>query len=210
MAQSAKFAAVVLNKNLSIRVCTGTCSQGIPKKALLVEFYEGDYGQAHNENTINYFKKFNDNIDLVNVAEEYFPDYCEEALNDIKEFSSIKIEDNSNAQKLSNVIKLKDYIQEAPVNKLVAGQIVHFIDSDYHLGLLLTVGTKKSYMLMVTSSDNWNGRSRRITKDEFSLLGMPQRKISYFAPVSRPNEDITPTGITYPQHRLLDLIQEFK
>lgn len=65
-------------------------------------------------------------------------------------------------------------------------------------------------MLMITGNNLWNNKSRLISKDEFGLLGMPQKKNSYFAPVYRSNENLVPTNINYSQHRIIDLIKEFK
>lgn len=108
---------------------------------------------------------------------------------------------------------IKDYKIQKPKIWFEPGEVGIFLDYyGEHTAIILEPGEIKSKMVFVTSSPYWNSKARKISKDEQSLLGYPDRSnVSYFAPVIRHNDffERSPNNITYPTHRVNDLINEF-
>lgn len=95
--------------------------------------------------------------------------------------------------------------------KLLKGDIVIYADKyGQHTAIVLKKGDTESTFLFVTSNPNWGRMARKITRDEESLLGYPNRgRTSYFVPVVRVNVYAVETGKSYSSYRIEELIEEF-
>ena len=100
-----------------------------------------------------------------------------------------------------------------PATDLQPGDvIVHSDGEGHHLGVYLGQVETKGCVLFCTSSNEWNPKARKVTRDELILLGKPDGAISrgtYFAPVMRPLRDLFRKGYSFPEHRVIDLMKEF-
>lgn len=94
-------------------------------------------------------------------------------------------------------------------NLVQTGDVIEYVNNGTHAALVLFRGTEKSFLLFATTNPNWNPRSRILTIEEHALLGYPQRRITYFAPVIRVNYFMRPTNKSFPEHRIKDLQKEF-
>lgn len=89
------------------------------------------------------------------------------------------------------------------------GDVIDYIDNGVHAALVLFRGTRKSFLLFATTNPAWNPRARLLTIEEYVLLGYPQRKPTYFAPVIRVNDFMRLTNKSFPIHRVELLQKEF-
>jgi hypothetical protein len=93
------------------------------------------------------------------------------------------------------------------------GAVAHFTDGQKaHTGVVLDVSEDgDAWTLFLTSNPHWNKRCRPLTLDELTLCGFAKKddRQTYFAPVVRPSQDAYPSDVTFPDHRVLDLVEEF-
>jgi len=93
------------------------------------------------------------------------------------------------------------------------GAVAHFTDGQKtHTGVVLDVSEDgDAWALFLTSNPRWNKRCRPLTADELALCGFSKKDDvqTYFAPVIRPANDAYPSDISFPDHRVLDLSNEF-
>lgn len=93
------------------------------------------------------------------------------------------------------------------------GAVAHFSDGQKaHTGVVLDVSEDgDAWALFLTSNPRWNNRCRPLTIDELTLCGFSKKDDvqTYFAPVVRPANDAYPSPITFPDHRVTDLVEEF-
>lgn len=96
---------------------------------------------------------------------------------------------------------------------MVPGSVAHFSDGQKaHTGVVLDVSEDgDAWALFLTSNPLWNKQCRAMTPDELALCGFSRRDgvQTYFAPVIRPARDAFHSGVTLPDHRVLDLMEEF-
>lgn len=95
--------------------------------------------------------------------------------------------------------------------KFRPGEIVIYADNQgQHTAIVLHSMEHESYFAFVTTNPHWGSISRKILKDEQSLLGYPDKgRTSYFTPVIRDNDMAVSIGRSYPLHRVKELIREF-
>lgn len=96
--------------------------------------------------------------------------------------------------------------------ELVAGSIAHHLDdtAHQHVAIVLELRPRLAACLFFTSSPaTWAKYYRRAHKDELALAGYVARRTTYLASVLRPPEDLTPTGLIFPEHRRVALLTEF-
>ncbi len=92
------------------------------------------------------------------------------------------------------------------------GSVIEYCDgAGVHAAVILRLGIERSFMLFATSNPDWSPWSRKITKEEYALLGYPEKaaKPTYFAPVIRDNEFMHATHKEFPKHRVDALLEEF-
>lgn len=93
------------------------------------------------------------------------------------------------------------------------GSVAHFTDGQKaHTGLVLDVSEDgDAWALFLTSNPKWNKRCRPVTHDELSLFGFSKKDEvqTYFAPVVRPAQDAHRSRLTFPDHRVSELVEEF-
>jgi hypothetical protein len=98
----------------------------------------------------------------------------------------------------------------SPSPKLEPGSVVTHSDGQaVHSGVVLAVDGDWVRMLFSTSSPLWNSKSRPMTTDEQAMMGFASKGSSYFAPVVRAAEDLSPLGRFFPEHRVAALLEEF-
>lgn len=93
------------------------------------------------------------------------------------------------------------------------GSVAHFSDGQKaHTGVVLDVSEDgDAWALFLTSNPRWNKKCRLITLDELSFFGFSKKDgvDTYFAPVVRPAQDAHSSKLTFPDHRVSDLVEEF-
>lgn len=93
------------------------------------------------------------------------------------------------------------------------GAVAHFTDGQKaHTGVVLDVSEDgDAWALFLTSNPRWNKRCRLVTHDELSFFGFSKKDDvdTYFAPVVRPAQDAHHSKLTFPDHRVSDLVEEF-
>lgn len=94
-------------------------------------------------------------------------------------------------------------------NKLEPGSVVAHSDGQkVHLGVVLRIKDEQAFMVMSTTNPVWSKQSRPMTNEEKIMLGV--KKDSYFVPVIREVHDLSLLGRYFPQHRVQELLNEFK
>ena len=88
----------------------------------------------------------------------------------------------------------------------------HTDENGCHHAIILKVKNKVALALFFTGSSGW-GRSkkkkRRATKSEIALAGFVVRKDTYLVPVVREKTEFRSNGITFPEDRVKELLEEF-
>ncbi len=203
-----RYIAIVLNTHGEIKLSSGGIKNnktGIPKRAVYIYLYnENILDPTYEERKLIY------NANLIReelILKDFYIYNSNKYLDELNDFYFANNNDHSDLKR-----NYPDIIKDEPIidDNLNPGDVVYLIDGGFHTALILRVDVYKSYLLMITSNDLWNKKSRKITKDEFNLLGIPQRKQSYFAPVLRSNNDLSKSGVKYPEYRIKELIEEFK
>lgn len=165
---SKKFIVVFINSNNIIKCCNVTCPYSIPNRALFIEPYTGDFSLSYRNLVLEYYLSFNNKEHILEVGEKY---------KNCSLKSNLELTDTREIKNThSEIIEESKKTFDAPKLELESGRVVYLIDEGFHVGVILNVGTELSYMLMITGNNLWNNKSRLISKDEFGLLGMPQKK----------------------------------
>jgi hypothetical protein len=110
----------------------------------------------------------------------------------------------------------RDEVRGAPAPKPQAlppefapGEVVYHADGyGFHPAVLLATRGDEHLLLFLTSNPDWNPFCRRLGRDEAALTGVPIKRATYFAPVVRRG-DISPSGVSFPSHRVASLLAEF-
>lgn len=90
-----------------------------------------------------------------------------------------------------------------------AGKVFHHSDGGrVHSGICVGTLGPDLMLLFMTTSPNWNPLCRRMTREEQVMIGFPIRRITYLAPVLRP-DGVTWSGSEIPDHRTSALRREF-
>lgn len=89
--------------------------------------------------------------------------------------------------------------------------VVHGDGNATHKAILLKLKSTpdRALCLFFTSNPEWGVVSRRATKDEIALVALVERRETYLTSAIRPVEDLSPTGLTFPEHRIPELLMEF-
>lgn len=101
---------------------------------------------------------------------------------------------------------------EQPASKEDAGRVFHHSDGGrVHSGICVGTLSGDLMLLFMTTNVEWNPFCRRITRDEHAMTGFPSKnkRMTYLAPVIRPDTEVTWTEVTIPEHRSAALRAEF-
>jgi hypothetical protein len=98
----------------------------------------------------------------------------------------------------------------APPDRFAPGTVLrHYDGCSEHWAILLEVEGVQAHVLFLTSNPFWSERSRVALPEEVALTGFISKRTTYFALATRPLADFASLRLTYPQHRLEDLREEF-
>jgi len=88
--------------------------------------------------------------------------------------------------------------------------VIHADGEGQHTAIILVKKELDSVLLFVTSNPYWGKVVREMTMNEQMLIGHSvKKKSSFFVRVSRSNQELLPTGSSFPKHRIIDLKKEF-
>lgn len=87
----------------------------------------------------------------------------------------------------------------------------HYNNGKIHEAIILKVNKNKNLAkaLFFTSSNNWNYKARKATKEKIALASFIFSKTTYLAPVIRPLYEFELHDIYFPKHRVRALYNEF-
>ena len=95
---------------------------------------------------------------------------------------------------------------------ILPGEIVSLADREgNHVGLVINIDKDFCELLLCTTNPNWNPFSRKLSNDERIYFGniFIRSKTTYFAPVKRRTADVYSLGVSFPDHRVEGLKEEF-
>jgi hypothetical protein len=95
--------------------------------------------------------------------------------------------------------------------KIEPGSVVTHADGQgVHVGVVLEMAGDLARMVFSTTNPDWSDQSRPMSDEEASMMGFSVRRRSYFVPVVRVVDDLSPLGRFFPEHRVLEMLNEFR
>ena len=115
------------------------------------------------------------------------------------------------------IAKAKQMLDEARKREVHIGSrmepgsvVTHADGQGVHVGVVLKIVGDMAWMVFSTTSSDWNDQSRPMSDEEASMMGFAVRRKSYFAPVVRFVDDLSPLGRFFPEYRVSEMLEEFK